>query len=66
MSPGTTGTHTHFQVACSLGMPSVHHVSVCISPHNPGGSTPQKVMDGLQAHANTMGLSELAYECALG
>ena len=65
LSPGTTGTHTHFKAACRLGLPSIHHMTYCASPHH-GDGVPPRVMDGLKAHANVMRLNDLAYKCTMG
>ena len=66
MSPGTTGTHTHFMAACRLGLPSIHHTSFCASPSKDLSGVSQQVIDGLQAHAHIFELNELAYKCTMG
>ena len=66
LSPGTTGTHTHFKAACRLGLPSIHHMTYCASPHHGGQGIPPRVMDGLKAHANVMRLNDLSYKCTMG
>lgn len=72
LSPGTTGTHTHFSSTCRLGLPSVHHATFCVSRYQGSAGTAannnvdEDIMKGLQSHINILELNTLAYRCARG
>lgn len=63
ISPGSTGSRTLYHASCSLGFPSVHHKSFCISSTRGIAGVKNEVVDGVKAHFEVLRLYEMAAGC---